>query len=115
MAVALKKRINNKIIAYQELSNINIPIIQLARLIIVSYLKINNIKKVVLPVNIDKIIRKLNYALLSPYTKIIYNKYSKNNIVIIAQLRTDNIRLNLFLVRIKIINSVTCAYKTPLK
>ena len=66
-------------------------------------------KKVALPVRAGKAIKELDCALPGPHTKIIYDRISKNDAVIIAQLRTGNARLNLFLARIKATNSATCA------
>ena len=66
-------------------------------------------KKAALSVGAGKAIKELDYALLGPHTKIIYDKLSKNNAAIIAQLRTGNARLNLFLARIKATDSAICA------
>ena len=49
-----------------------------------SYLRIDIIKKVAFSVEVDKAIKDLDYALLSSYTKIIYNNLSKNNTAVIA-------------------------------
>ena len=84
MAVALKERISAKNAAHQELPNVTVPDIWAARSSIVSCLRTDIMKKVALPVKADKAIKELDCALPGPYTKIIYDKLSKNDVVIIA-------------------------------
>ena len=70
--------------AHQELLSAIIPVLWVTRLMITAYLRLNIIKKVDLPLRIEKAIRELNCALLGPHTKIIYNNLSKDNARIIT-------------------------------
>ena len=109
MVVALKERVSAKNAAHQELPNAMAPVTWAARSSIVSRLRTDIMKKVALPVRAGKAIKELDCALPGPHIKIIYDKLSKNDAAIIAQLRTGNARLNLFLARIKATDSATCA------
>ena len=108
-AVELKERVMAKNAAHQELLSAVIPVLWAARLTIIAHLRLNIMKKVDLPLRIGKAIRELNCALPGPHTKIIYNNLSKDDARIIAQLRTGDAKLNLFLARIKVTEELTCA------
>ena len=107
--VTLKERTIAKKTAYQELFNAVLPVIWVARLTIITRLKANIIKKVTLPLRVGKAIKELDHALPGPHTKIIYNNLTKDEAKVIAQLRTGDAKLNLFLARIKAAESAICA------
>ena len=92
-----------------------IPGIWVAKLIIIVRLKVNFMGKVTLPLRVGKAIKELDRALPGPYTKIIYNNLTKDEAKVIAQLRTGDAKLNLFLARIKATKSAACACGAALK
>ena len=66
-------------------------------------------KKVTLPLGVGRAIKELDCALPGPHTKIIYDNLTKNKAKDIAQLRTGDAKLNVFLARIKATELVICA------
>ena len=82
--VTLKERVIAKKVAYQELPNAVIPIIWVARSTIIARLKANILKKVTLPLRIEKAIKELDCALPNPYIKIIYDNLIKDEAKVIT-------------------------------
>ena len=107
--VTLKERTIAKKTAYQELFNAVLPVIWAARSTIIARLKANIIKKVTLPPGVGKAIKELDRALPGPHIKMIYDNLTKDEAKVIAQLRTGDAKLNLFLARIKATESAICA------
>ena len=66
-------------------------------------------KKVTLSLRVGKAIKELDHALPGPHTKMIYDNLTKNEGKVIAQMRTGDAKLNLFLARIKATESANYA------
>ena len=66
-------------------------------------------EKTPFPPGINKAIKELDYTLLGPHTRLIYDNLDKNDAKVIAQLCSGNAKLNQFLLKIKVIELATCA------
>ena len=109
MIVALKERDSAKAAAHQVALTVKKSSVWAAKSSLVAHLRANIMNKVIFSPRIGKAIKELDYALPGPHTKMIYDGLSKEDAKIIAQLRTGDAKLNMFLIRIKAVESATCA------
>ena len=109
MIVALKERDSAKAAAHQVALTVKKSSVWAAKSSLVAHLRANIMNKVIFSPRIGKAIKELDYALPGPHTKMIYDGLSKEDAKIIAQLRTGDAKLNMFLTRIKAVKSATCA------
>ena len=107
--VTLEERVTAKKAAHQELLSTVMPVIWAARSTIITHLKANIMKKITLPLGVGKAIKQLDIALPGPHIKMIYDNLTKKEAKVIAQLRTGDAKLNVFLARIKAAESAICA------